>query len=185
MAAYHVVLIHFPIALWMVSSLCIVIRAFNDGALGQAMDRALPVFLVLGMLLGALAWLVGLAVWPWETISSTPMGRNHMLMASWSLAYFTLLAFIRYRHGEAIWQGLSRWIMVLLAGIGVVLVGITGTLGGHLVGNYTEVSELLRRLGWEVYTTYYLPNLTLAIIGVVVLLLIAIGLFGRSRSATG
>lgn len=185
MAAYHVVLIHFPIALWMVSALCIVIRAFNDGQLGHAMDRALPVFLVLGMALGALAYVVGLSVWPWETLSSTPMGRNHMLMASWSLAYFTLLAFIRYRHGSAIWQGLSRWVMVLLAGIGVILVGITGTLGGHLVGNYTAVSELLRRLGWEVYTTYYLPNLTIAIIGVVVLILIAIGLMRGKRSTKG
>jgi len=107
-----------------------------------------------------------------------------MLMASWSLAYFTVLAFIRYRHGPAIWQGFSRWIMLLLAGIGVVLVGITGTLGGHLVGNYTEVSALLRRLGWDVYTTYYLPNLTLAIVGVVVLVLLAIGLLGRNRSIT-
>ncbi len=185
MAAYHVVLIHFPIALWMVSSLCIFIRAFDDGVLGQAMDRALPVFLVLGVIMGAIAYLVGLSVWPWETLSSTPLGRNHMLMASWSLAYFTLLAFIRYRHGPAIWQGLSRWIMFLLAGIGVVLVGITGTLGGHLVGNYTEVSELLRRFGWEVYTTYYLPDLTLAIIGVVTLVLLAIGLLGRNRSTTG
>ncbi|MBC7132573.1 MAG: heme ABC transporter permease [Roseovarius sp.] len=185
MAAYHVVLVHFPIALWMTSALCIVIRAFHDGGLGQAMDRALPVFLVLGMILGALAYVVGLMVWPWETISSTPMGRNHMLLASWSLAYFTLLALIRGRHGSAIWEGLSRWVMFVLAGIGVVLVGITGTLGGHLVGNYTEASALLRKLGWEVYTTYYLPDMTLMIVGAVVVILLALGLTGRKRPTSG
>ncbi len=59
MAAYHVVLVHFPIALWIVSALCIVIRAFNAGTLGQAMDHALPVFLVLGMILGVIAYGVG------------------------------------------------------------------------------------------------------------------------------
>ncbi len=150
MAAYHVVLVHFPIALWLVASLAILIRALNSGPLGQAMDRALPVFLVTGAILGAIAYVVGLLVWPWETLSSTPMGRNHMLTASWSLAYFTLLAVIRLLHGNAIWEGLMRWVMVVLSAIGVVLVGITGTLGGHLVGNYTEVGQLLRLMGWEI-----------------------------------
>lgn len=183
MAAYHVVMIHFPIALWMVAALCIVIRAANAGPLGQAMDRALPVFLVLGALAGAVAYGLGLSIWPWETLSSTPMGRNHMLLASWSLAYFTLLAVIRITHGSAMWDGLSRWVMVLLAGIGVVLVGITGTLGGHLVGNYTEVGELLRLLGWEIYTTFYVPDLTLYIIAAVSVVLVALGLIGgRARA---
>ncbi|MFN4130046.1 MAG: hypothetical protein ACK4GC_09555 [Paracoccaceae bacterium] len=182
MAAYHVVMIHFPIALWMVSSLAIVIRAFNSGPLGQAMDRALPVFLILGVLSGATAFALGLSIWPWETLSSTPMGRNHMLLASWSLAYYALLTVIRHLHGDAIWDGMARWVMVLLAGIGVVLVGITGTLGGHLVGNYTEVGELLRLLGWEIYSTYYLPNLTLIILGVASVVLIALGFLGRDKA---
>lgn len=182
MAAYHVVMIHFPIALWIVSSLAIVIRAFDSGPLGQAMDRALPVFLILGAIFGAVAYALGLSIWPWETLSSTPMGRNHMLLASWSLAYYVLLAVIRHLHGDAIWDGLSRWVMVVLAGIGVVLVGITGTLGGHLVGNYTEVGELLRLLGWEIYSTYYLPDLTLIVIAVVAAVLVALGFLGRGKA---
>jgi hypothetical protein len=147
------------------------------------MDRALPVFLVAGAILGATAYVVGLLVWPWETLSSTPMGRNHMLTASWSLAYFTLLAVIRLLHGNAIWEGLTRWVMVVLSGIGVVLVGITGTLGGHLIGNYTEVGQLLRLLGWEIYSTYYVPNVTIMIIAAVSVVLVGIGVFGRSRSS--
>lgn len=182
MAAYHVVIIHFPIALWMVSALAILIRALSAGPLGQAMDRALPVFLVLGALFGATAFLLGISIWPWETLSATPMGRNHMLTASWSLAFFTLLAVIRLVHGDRIWEGLSRWVMVLLAGIGVVLVGITGTLGGHLVGNYTEVGQVLRILGWEIYTTYYVPTFTLLIIAAVSVVLVGIAFVGRGRS---
>jgi hypothetical protein len=146
------------------------------------MDRALPVFLILGVIAGAVAFALGLSIWPWETLSSTPMGRNHMLLASWSLAYYVLLAVIRSLHGDAIWNGLSRWVMVLLAGIGVVLVGITGTLGGHLVGNYTEVGEVLRLLGWEIYSTYYLPNLTLIIIAVVSVVLFVLGFLGRDKA---
>ncbi|KAA3630265.1 MAG: heme ABC transporter permease [Proteobacteria bacterium] len=181
MAPYHVLAIHFPIALWMVSSLAIVIRAFSSGPIGQAMDRALPVFLTLGMIAGAVAYALGLLIFPWETLSSTPMGRNHMLLASWSLAFYTLLAVIRYLHGGELWIGLSRWVMVVLAGIGVVLVGITGTLGGHLVGNYTEIGQVLRRLGWEIYSTYYLPDLTLLIIAAVSVILVALGFFGRGK----
>ncbi|MCK9514739.1 MAG: hypothetical protein WCZ18_09180 [Ottowia sp.] len=186
MAAYHVVAIHFPIALWMVSSLAIVIRAFSSGPIGQAMDRALPVFLTLGLISGAIAYALGLAIFPWETLSSTPMGRNHMLLASWSLAFYALLTVIRYLHGTAIWDGLlSRWVMAALAGIGVVLVGITGTLGGHLIGNYTEISQLLRRLGWEIYSTYYLPNLTLLIVVVAAVILVALGVLGRGSRVPG
>lgn len=145
------------------------------------MDRALPVFLTLGMIAGAVAYALGLLIFPWETLSSTPMGRNHMLLASWSLAFYTLLAVIRYLHGGELWSGLSRWVMVVLAGIGVVLVGITGTLGGHLVGNYTEIGQVLRRLGWEIYSTYYLPDLTLLIIAAVSVILVALGFFGRGK----
>lgn len=145
------------------------------------MDRALPVFLTLGMIAGAVAYALGLLIFPWETLSSTPMGRNHMLLASWSLAFYTLLAVIRYLHGGELWIGLSRWVMVVLAGIGVVLVGITGTLGGHLVGNYTEIGQVLRRLGWEIYSTYYLPDLTLLIIAAVSVILVALGFFGRGK----
>jgi hypothetical protein len=76
-----------------------------------------------------------------------------------------------------------RWIMAGLAILGSALLGITGTLGGHLVGIYTEVSEALRFFGWEVYTTYYVPNVTLAVILVAAIVLAAIGILGRRASA--
>jgi hypothetical protein len=130
------------------------------------------------------AYAVGLMVWPWESISSSPLGRNHVLLATWTVAYWALLLATRWIQGEAVWDGLMRWVMAGLAILGSVLLGITGTLGGHLVGIYTEVSEVLRLFGWEVYTTFYVPMLTLAAIGVVTVLLIGLGVWGsKERSA--
>lgn len=185
MAAYHVVLVHFPIALWMTATLAILWRAISDGDLAKAVDRALVPLLTIGLLSGIAAYAVGLMVWPWETVSSTPMGRNHMLLASWTVAYWALLLATRWIQGEAVWEGMMRWVMAGLAILGSVLLGITGTLGGHLVGIYTQVSDALRPLGWEVYTTFYVPMITLAAIGVVTVLLIGLGLWGRAtqRSA--
>lgn len=185
MAAYHVVLVHFPIALWMTATLAILWRAVSDGALARAIDRALVPLLTAGLIFGVVAYLVGLLVWPWEAISSTPLGRNHMLLATWTVAYWALLLATRWIQGEAVWDGLMRWIMAGLAVLGSVLLGITGTLGGHLVGIYTEVSDALRLLGWEVYTTFYVPTVTLAVIVIVTLALIGLGLWGRRASQAG
>lgn len=183
MAPYHVVLVHFPIALWMTASLVILLRAVSDGSLAQAADRALPALLWVGVVFGVVAWVVGLLVWPWEALSSTPMGRNHMLVATWSLAYFTLLAVTRSMQGERIWAGaVPRLAMAAIAFLGLALVGITGTLGGHLVGVYTEVANVLRLLGWEVYTTFYVPNLTLLVLLGAAVLMGVIGWMGRARA---
>jgi hypothetical protein len=182
MAAYHIVLVHFPIALWMTATLAILWRAVSDGPLARSVDRALVPLLALGLISGVVAYAVGLMVWPWETLSSSPLGRNHMLVATWTLAYWTLLLVTRWCQGEAVWHGATRWIMAGLALLGSVLLGITGTLGGHLVGVYTEVANALRLLGWEVYTTFYVPTFTLVAIGVAAVCLAAIGLWGAKRA---
>lgn len=180
MAAYHVVLVHFPIALWMTATLAIVLRAISDGPLAKAVDRALVPLLTLGLIAGVIAFAVGTQVWPWEALSSTPLGRNHLLLATWTTTYWGLLLATRWIQGEAVWNGVMRWVMAGLAILGSGLLGITGTLGGHLVGIYTPVSDALRPLGWEVYTTFYVPNSTLATIGVIAVLLVGLGLWGRA-----
>jgi hypothetical protein len=182
MAAYHVVLVHFPIALWMTATLAIVWRALSDGPVAKAVDRALVPLLTLGLLAGIAAYTVGTQVWPWETISSSPLGRNHMLLASWTTAYWALILATRWIQGEAVWDGVMRWVMAGLAILGSVLLGITGTLGGHLVGIYTEVSAVLRLLGWEVYTTFYVPNLMLLVIVIAGIVLAAIGIWGAKAA---
>lgn len=182
MAPYHVVLVHFPIALWMTATLAILLRAFSDGQLAKAVDRALVPLLSISLVFGIAAFSIGLLVWPWETISSTPLGRNHVLTASWTVAYWAIILFVLWRRGETVWMGLTRWVMAGLALLGSALLGITGTLGGHLVGIYTEVSDILRLFGWEVFTTYYVPNMTLAAIGVIAALLLSLGWWHRSRA---
>jgi hypothetical protein len=181
MAGYHGVLVHFPIALLMTATLAILVRAVSAGPLAQAVDRALVPLMAVGLLAGLVAYVVGLLVWPWEAISATPLGRNHMLLATWTLAYWALLLATRWIQGEAVWEGPMRWVMAGLAILGSGLLGITGTLGGHLVGIYTEVSQVLRLLGWEVFTTYYVPSFTLALILVAAIILTAIGILGRYR----
>jgi hypothetical protein len=182
MAAYHVVLVHFPIALWMTATLAILLRAFSDGALAKAVDRALVPLLTISLVSGLIAFAAGTQVWPSETISNSALGRNHVLTASWTVTYWTALLVVRWRRGEAVWIGFSRWIMAALALLGSALLGITGTIGGHLVGIYTEVSDGLRLLGWEVYTTYYVPNMTLIALIVLAALLLIMGLATRSKS---
>lgn len=185
MAAYHVVLVHFPIALWMTATLAIVWRALSDGPVAIAVDRALVPLLALGLLSGLVADAVGFMVWPWDTISSTPMGRNHMLLALWTTAYWALLLVTRWLQGEAVWQGVMRWIMAGLALLGSALLGIAGTLGGHLAGIYTQLAEALRPAGWEVYTTFYVPTYTLVALGAVTLVLIGLGMWARTADTRG
>lgn len=183
MAPYHVLMVHFPIALWMTATLAILLRAFSDGPLAKAVDRALVPLLGISLIFGIIAFSMGLIVWPWETISASALGRNHVLTASWTVTYWAAVLFVRWRRGEAVWNGMTRWIMAGLALLGSALLGITGTLGGHLVGIYTEVSVALRMLGWDVYTTYYVPDMTLVAIGVIAALLLGLGWWSRSRPA--
>ncbi len=179
MAAYHAVMVHFPIALWMTATLAILLRAVSDGPLAKAVERALVPLLGISLIFGIAAFAIGLFVWPWETISSTPLGRNHVLTASWTVAYWAIILFVLWRRGAAVWTGMTRWIVAGLALLGSVLLGITGTLGGHLVGIYTEVSDVLRLFGWEVFTTYYVPDMSLIALVVAALLLLFIGFSNR------
>jgi hypothetical protein len=176
MAAYHIVLVHFPIAFWTTAALILVVRALSDGGLAKAGDRALVPLLTLSVIMAVAAYAVGTQVWSLEAITSSPLGRNHMLAATWSVAYWTLVTIIRWRAGAAVWDGPGRWIMLGLGVLGVGLMAVTGALGGHLVGTPTAVSQVLRFFGWEIYTTFYVPNITLIAIGVGILALIVIGL---------
>jgi hypothetical protein len=182
MSAYHVMLVHFPIALWSTAALIIALRAFSGGTLARAADRILAPMLLLGGLLAAAGFVAGLLVWPFEAVSSSPLARNHVLMASWAIAYWALLGIVRWLGGEQVWEGLWRWTMLGLAGLGMGLQTITGTLGGYLAGNPSAVSEVLRRFGWEVFTTFYLPNWVLALILLATVALLALGFAGRRRA---
>lgn len=185
MEAYHAMLVHFPLALWTTAALVILIRALSAGSFAQACDRVLTPLLLLGVLTGVVAYLVGFMVRPFDAITHSPIGRNHMLVASWTLAYWVLVLVTRWRFRERAWLGIGRWIMLGLAALGVGLLTITGNIGGLLTetGKATTVTELLRILGWEVYTTFYVMDSVLVLIVVVAIAMIAIGLAGKRQTA--
>jgi hypothetical protein len=118
MAAYHHLLVHFPIALWTAAALVILWRALSDGALAQAAGRVLVPLLGLSVVTGLVAYVIGLFVFPFEAIAASPLGRNHLIAATWSLAYWALLFVTAWRLSEAVWEGVRRWIMLLLAALG-------------------------------------------------------------------
>lgn len=182
MSAYHVALVHFPIALWITAMLAIVWRALSDGRLARALDQALVPLLSLALLMGVAAFLIGTQVWPRETITASPLGRNHLLMAAWTVALWAVILWLRWRGGEAVWQGAARLVMLLLALLGSAMVVITATLGGHLMGSATGLSGLLRAFGWEVYQTYYAPMYALLALAALAVLLL-LGLWARGGAA--
>jgi hypothetical protein len=182
MAAYHVVLVHFPIALWMTATLAILWRAVSDRPVALAIDRALVPLLTISLVSGLAAMTVGLMVWPWDAVSTSPMGRNHILLAVWTVSYWALMLATRWIQGEAIWVGPGRWVMAGLAILGSGLLGITGTLGGHLAGIYTDLSKVLRMLGWEVHRTFYVPNITLVVIVAAAMALVMLGWLASRRA---
>lgn len=168
MGPYHAIMVHFPVALWTVASGIIIFRALSEGALARAFDRVLVPILVIGVGTGLAAYTLGQLVWPPDTLQSTPLGRNHMLAATWSLFYWAAVLFLRWRIGERAWEGIvNRLIMVGLGALGAGLLTITGTLGGHLHGAPAYLSEILRMLGLDVYQTFYVPTWVLGVLAIV------------------
>jgi hypothetical protein len=185
MGPYHAIMVHFPVALWTVASGIILFRALSDGPLARAFDRVLVSLLVLGVVTGFASYSLGLLVWPPETLQTTPLGRNHMIAASWSLCSWAALLFLRWRAGGQVWQGIvNRLIMVGLGILGASQLAATGTLGGHLHGAPAYLSELLRPFGWDVYQTFYLPTWVLGMLAVVIVAMPALAILAsRGRLA--
>jgi hypothetical protein len=163
-------MVHFPVALWIVASAIVIFRALSDSPLALAFDRVLMPFLVLGVATGVVAYTLGQLVWPPDTLQSTPLGRNHMMTATWSLACWSVVLFLRWRVGERVWDGLAnRLVMLILGALGGLLLAATGTLGGHLHGAPAYLSEIVRMLiSWDVYETHYIPNWALGVLAVVI-----------------
>jgi hypothetical protein len=169
MGPYHAIMVHFPVSLWMVASGIIIYRALTDSELARALDRVLVPLLLIGVATGLVAYALGQLVWPPSTLQKTPLGRNHMIGATWTLSYWAAVLFLRWRAGERVWAGRTRrLVMVILGALGAGLLAITGTLGGHLHGAPAYLSEILRMLGWDVYTTFYVPTWVLAVLAVVI-----------------
>ena len=165
-------MVHFPVALWTVASGIVFFRAFSDGPLARAFDRVLVPLLLIGVATGVVSYTLGLLVWPPDTLQATPLGRNHMIAASWSLSSWVAVLFLRWRVGEMVWEGrVNRLIMVGLGALGASQLAATGTLGGHLHGGPAYLSELMRVFGWDVYHTFYTPTWVLLVLAVVIVVM--------------
>lgn len=156
MAIYHFLVQGFPIVLWYTAALFVLVRVLSDGRIARALGAAVTPLILLGVLAGAVAYVLGLLAWPLSATVMSPLGGNHLLMASWTLAFWTVLLVFAWRLGDALWERATGWLMLLMAAFGVVMVTITGTLGGSMAGNPSAVSDLVRALGWEVYWWAYL-----------------------------
>ncbi|HET7204351.1 MAG TPA: DUF2231 domain-containing protein [Steroidobacteraceae bacterium] len=164
MGPYHAIMVHFPVAFWIVASGIVIYRACSDATLARALDRVLPVLLVIGVMTGVVSYVLGQFVWSPAAVQKTPLGRNHMIGATWTLSCWAAVLYLRWRAGESVWSTpLRRVVMATLGSVGGVLLAVTGTLGGHLHGAPAQLSDLLRLVGFDVYTTFYVPTWALIV----------------------
>ncbi len=183
MAVYHVLVTHFPIALWLTAYLFIFLRTFSDAELIVRLQKSIWPLILLGSLGGAVAFVLGLQIYPWSAITQSPLGRNHIMLAAWTLTYWSVMGVLGYRLRRHLFEGGQRWITFILASIGALVVVITGTLGGSLTGTPSLVTKSLSLVGWNVYTTFYLPDWMLITFAAGAVLLIALGYIGRKAEA--
>jgi predicted membrane protein DUF2231 len=180
MAVYHVLVVHFPIALWMTAYLFIALRTFSDAEIIVRLQKSIWPLILLGSLAGAVAFVLGLQIYPWSAITQSPLGRNHIMLATWTLSYWTVMGVLGYRLRRHLFDGIQRWMTFTLASIGALVVMITGTLGGSLGGAPSLVTKSLGLIGWNVYTTFYLPTWMLVVFAAGAILLVVLGFLGRN-----
>lgn len=181
---YHILLAHFPVALWVTAFLFILIRSLSDAEIAVRLQKAIWPVAALGTLAGFATYSLGLTIYPLSAITESPLGRNHIMLATWTLGYWTVMTLLGYRYRRHLFDGAQRWVTLVLATIGVMVITITGTLGGSLTGTPSLVTKSLGWIGWNVYTTFYLPTWMLGVYFAAALLLIAIGWIGHRMRRT-
>lgn len=180
---YHILVVHFPVALWLTAALFIFIRVFSTSELAVRLQKAVWPLILLGSLAGFVAYGLGLAIYPWSAITESPLGRNHIMLATWTLTYWTVLGVLGYRFRRFLFDGVQKWVTFVLTLIGSAVVTITGTLGGSLTGTPSLVTKSLGKIGWEVYMTFYLPTWMLVVFGLGAVTIIALGILGSRARA--
>ncbi|MBA3910752.1 MAG: hypothetical protein C0524_12930 [Rhodobacter sp.] len=175
---YHILMAHFPVGLWMTAYLFILIRSLSDADISVRLQQAIWPLAAIGTLAGFVTYGLGLTIYPWSAITESPLGRNHIILASWTLGYWTVMSVLGYRFRHDLFEGAQRWVTLALATIGAMVITITGTLGGSLTGTPSLVTKSLNWIGWNVYMTFYMPTWVLVLYAAGAVLLIAIGVWG-------
>ena len=135
--------------------------------------------IALGLLAGVIGYVIGFLVWPVSALTASPVGRNHVMLAIWTLAYWAVLLFVLWRLGDAVWAGSGRWLILILTAIGAGFLLLTGTVGGSLAHRPSGFSDLVHALGWNTKATLYAPNGALIFVVVVSLVLVGLAVWGR------
>ena len=167
----------------MTAYLFILIRTFSDSEFAIRVQRAIWPVAALGTLAAFVTYGLGLTIYPWSAITESPLGRNHILLATWTLSYWTVMSVLGYRFRRHLFEGAQRWITFALATIGMLVITITGTLGGSLTGTPSLVTKSLSWIGWNVYMTFYLPTWMLLVFAAGAIALVAIGVMGHRAQA--
>jgi uncharacterized membrane protein len=130
--AQHVVLIHFPIALFLAAVAFDYLARWTD-------DKTLAAAAYFNLLLAAISTVpvvvTGLAAWRWALEGQTLKGLllQHLVLGCTSSALIWLALWFHYRVRRNPEQSLPR-ISLLIEAIGALLIGLTGHLGGFLSG---------------------------------------------------
>tara|TARA_R110002096_G_scaffold22170_1_gene71455 strand:- start:11976 stop:12731 length:756 start_codon:yes stop_codon:yes gene_type:complete len=180
---YHILVAHFPVALWITAYLFILIRTFSDTKFAVQLQKAIWPVAALGTIAGFVTYGLGLTIYQWSAITESPLGRNHIMLATWTLSYWAVMSILGYRFRRHMFDGAQRWITFTLATIGAIVITITGTLGGSLTGTPSLVTKSLNWIGWNVYNTFYLPTWMLGVFFAGAALLVVIGIAGSKRGA--
>lgn len=184
MAPYHHMMAHFPIALMTLAFVLIALRGSSNGEWVRRLDSTVLVFGLLVAVIGGIAAMAtGLLIWPTEATITSPLGRNKILLASWTIALWAVILVLRWRVGAQIWDGVGRYLMLALGAFGALLAASTGSLGGHLMGSPSRFTGLLDQFGWNVYQTYLAPGWVLIVMLLVGAAGIVVGLTARRQAA--
>lgn len=133
-------------------------RAVSEGPAARALEKAITPLIAVGLIAAIVGYVVGFLIWPVSALTASPAGRNHLLLATWTVAYWAVLLLVLLRLGDAAWAGGSRWLTVILTAIGAGFLLLTGTVGGSLAHRPSGFSDLVGALGWDTHTTLYAPT---------------------------
>ena len=130
----HPMLVHFPIALLITSVFFDLLGMLVEGKSFYQMGRWL---LILGLLGGVVASLAGASAEDAVVSSGVPSDavEFHEELAIITVVVFGVLLVYRWWAGAA-WSARSKTIYLLIAAIGLGLLGATGFYGGDLVYRY-------------------------------------------------
>ncbi|MGR3722423.1 hypothetical protein, partial [Abyssibius alkaniclasticus] len=117
---YHILVVHFPIALWLTAALFIFFRVFSHSDLAVRLQKSVWPVILLGSLAGVVAYGLGQSIYLWSALTQSPLGRNHIMLATWTLSYWTVMTVLGYRFRRHLFDGAQRWITLALATIAVL-----------------------------------------------------------------